>query len=497
MNSKSLIVALLLIGAMLTQGARGSVKLSDFLLAYADRDMELSASLLEKEAARADMSLARLSYPTLRLDVTSPSYSWRRSYTYQYYLEDLYRGYLESKDRIYRVALSLREPLPTGGDLSLKINSHRYRTTFAYSGFPSEIPIQRESADREFLADVGIEMEQPILGFLEARERVKTKKLRFSQSDEKTKLDAKRVLRQGIDAFYGFLIAELKLEVAEAKAQLDSALVENAKKQFADSILSYAEVLDRRIDLASARLALEEARANLREARRLLRVSDELVAEDLIPEDLNKVIPIGTSSIEYERHPSVRTAAVDIELARIELAQVRRRRLGNPTLSLWYGFQGLGYDFKEARKEFGRNRWGGTFSIGVTFPEPGFVSDIKRAKAKIKSSQAAYEDAVQDVRQRVDTALKKTNLLRETLALRRKKVDLLETRLGLEHQKHKEGLVSDEELLKFSIEVANARIAYLETLRDLDIAWLEMCCATGRNPIEVLASKKQISGNAK
>jgi len=486
--SKSRVIAatVLLIGLASVRAASAPIRLSDFLIQHTLRDARLSASQLEMEASRSEMHLARLSYPTLRLDITSPTYSWRRSYTYQYYLDDLYRGYLESKDRIYRVSLSLRQPLPTGGNLSLKVNGHRYRTTFTYSGFPSEIPIQRESGDREFLADVGIELEQPLLGFLEARERARSSKINYLAALERIKMDAARSMRDGIGSFYGFLVSSLKVEIAQLDCDLARARLATAERELSEGIISEDVLLEKRIELAAAELALEDAKANLDQMWRALGVGQASDEKDLIPENLNEVAPVDTSSLRYELDPSVVISANEVELARITLAQTRRRRIGTPTLSIWYGFQGLGYSFREAREEFDRNRWGGSFSIGLTLPEPGLGNELKRARAKIRSAEAAYLEALDEARRRLDLARRRLNLLTRTLSLRKKRVELLQERLELKRKQRDEGLLSDEEFIKEQTDYLNARIAYLESIRDLDLAWLDICCATGENPLDIL-----------
>jgi outer membrane protein TolC len=156
-------------------------------------------------------------------------------------------------------------------------------------------------------------------------------------------------------------------------------------------------------------------------------------------------------------------------------------------VSLWYGFQGVGDDFRQARDEFEKNRWGGSLSLGFTFPEPGLSSDIDLAQATLKTAQAAHEDAIQTaVEERARLAAQIT-ALRTSLELKTRQVELLEQMLATKRTQYLQDVISLKEFVDSETGLLNARIARLETLRKLNHAWVDLVLKSGWNPVEVLS----------
>jgi outer membrane protein TolC len=460
--------------------------LTEFMLRYVKTDKELEASRLRLEAARTlKDSKSYLPPPTLRLDLTSPSYSWRRSYTYQYYLDELYRGYLESEDRAYRVSMTLNQRLPTGGDLSVTGSTNRDRTEFSYGGFPAEIPIERETGDRQFLTDLGLRLNQPLFGPWDRRGEVRRAAVDFRRDRVQHRLDAADALRRGVNAFFGHLVAQARLMISRRALELAEAAERDARSRFAEGLIGEVELLEASISANQARMDADAARRTLARSVRELRVVDRHAPPSLKPEDLTAVLPGATAEGGLDTSPRVALARHEVEVARVALAQARRRRFGDPSLSLWYGFQGIGESFAEARDEFGRNRWGGSLSLGITLPDPGLSADIEMAQAKLRSAEAARERALEETVEERGRLKHKMEVLQADLKLRRRQVDLLESLLIIKRKQFGEDVISLEDLIEYEVRFQESRIYLLETMRDLGLAWVDRALASGANPVEL------------
>jgi outer membrane protein TolC len=165
------------------------------------------------------------------------------------------------------------------------------------------------------------------------------------------------------------------------------------------------------------------------------------------------------------------------------LAQTERRRFGQSTLSLWYGLEGLGESFDESRDLFRENRRGGYLSVRFLLPEPGLSADIGLARANLKIAQSAYEEACRTAEENLDLRLDEIRTLRETAELQSRRNRLLEDVVIIRREQYRTDLVSDQDLVDAEVETIQARVEYLETMRNINLAWVEVTLLSGSDPI--------------
>ncbi|MFH1312119.1 MAG: TolC family protein [Candidatus Eisenbacteria bacterium] len=471
--------------------AEDEITLTDFLVRYLKTDSGLAASLLRVEASERRMSGKRyLAPPGLQLSITSPYYSYGRLYDNLYNAKDstTYRGFYQSKLRSHLMSLTLRQPLPTGGNLSLTGSASKRSSDFSSEGFPEDATYSREAGDEEFSTDVGFSLDQPLFGPWERRNEIRKASLEYEIKAAQHKIDAAAGMKKAVNLFFDYLIGAYRLETEERR--LDRAVheAEAAIKQFGEFLISETDVLEKQVAANDARIKHFEARTAFDRALRQLRVVTPTATGDLTPEDLGEVL-FADAADRSAPSPEVVKAGYDVEVARIGLAETRRRRYGRPAVSLWYGFQGVGDDFRQARDEFEKNRWGGSLSLGFTFPEPGLSSDIGLAQATLKTAESAHEDAIQiAVEERAHLAAQIT-ALRTRLELQTRQVELLEQMLVTKRTQYAQDVISLNEFVDSETGLFNAKIARLETLRKLNLAWVDLVLKRGRNPVEVLGIK--------
>jgi outer membrane protein TolC len=465
------------------------VTLTDFLIRYLETDKGLAASLLRVEASESRMSGKRyLAAPGLQFSLTSPYYSYGRQYDHLYNVGDstTYRGFYQSELRSHLMSLTLRQPLPTGGNLSVTGSASKRSSDFSSEGFPEDATYSREAGDEEFSTDVGFSLDQPLFGPWERRNEVRKASLEHDTKAAQHKIASAASAKKAINLFFDYLIGAYRLEIEKRRLDRTAHEAESAIKQFAQFLISEIDVLEKQVAANDARIKHFEARTAFEKALRQLRVVQPSVSSDLIPEEIGEVVSVDFGS-RTEAPPEVVKAGHDVEVARIGLAETRRRRYGRPAVSLWYGFQGVGDDFRQARDEFEKNRWGGSLSLGFTFPEPGLGSDIDLARATLKTAESAHEDAIQAAVEERTSLVAQITAHRTSLELQQRQVELLEQMLKTKRTQYAQDVISLKEFVDSETGLFSARIARLETLRKLNHAWVDLVLMSGRNPVEVLS----------
>ena len=248
-----------------------ALTLKDFVHWYLEKDRELEAARLKLEAAgQQAKGVEYFRYPSLQLELTTPKYSWGRTYSYQYYSGNLYRGYLESKNKSYRLYFTLIQPLPTGGKLSITGSTNRDRTDFSQTGFPPEIPIERETGDRQFLGDLDISLEQPLLGFLNLRRMRRKASLKLEQAKADYLISLGRSLRKAVELYFDLEIAEQKYKAEKIGLEIVDIELRDAEKKADLGLISESEVTDYRLKKTKQEVSLINAEEELNRLRERL-----------------------------------------------------------------------------------------------------------------------------------------------------------------------------------------------------------------------------------
>jgi outer membrane protein TolC len=490
-----LAVGILLLVALTGAATAEEMHLRDFIAGYVKTDKDIDASLMRLKASEGDMKdKSYLPYPSLSLDFTSPDRSWYRTYAYRTYLDTLYRGFREYESEYYRLSLTLTQPLPTGGNLSVTGIGRRTTSDFAYGGFPPEVPLERESADREFFSDVGIMFRQPLLGLWERKDAVRKATLMYEKQVAQARLDSARTVKQAINVFFDYLIAGHRVDIDERKRGRARSDAEAAVRRFGDDLISEIELLEAQVAAGNADIALFESRASLERAMEGLEVFMPAAPGELVPEDLTEATPLDAPPSNGDGPPEVIKASRDVEIAKVSLAQTRRRRFGQTTLSFSYGFQGLGDDFSESRREFDHNRWGGSLNIGLRLPEAGLGSSIQLARADLRAAESNYEEALEAAEEKEWLLSRRMRSLKANLELLARRVELVTELLATKREQFEQEVISLKEMQDVEIDLFEAKITHLDTLRRLNNAWVDLMLNRGASPVESLHGRLSSGG---
>ena len=463
----------------------GSLK--DFISAYAGGDETYEAAQIRLRAAR---ELTReawgvLPYPTLSLDLTTPRRSWVRNVSYAEFDSVLYRGWYENKWKSYDFSLSLRQPLPTGGTLTLVGRTSIDESEFAHVGFPAGVTIARETGDRQFFTDVGITLDQSMDELWRHGREEERARLRLLQAEVQFLMDSAQSARSAIDLAFDFMTSRLRWEIARREFALASSDAVAGGESYADGIISEEEYIDKQIEARASEIALIDAAGALAASRERMRLKG-FDAGEVFAEDLGAASLVDTSLGAVAENPEVVKARCEVEIARIALEDKSRWRYILPTVSLWYGLQGVGDDASEAGRNFDRNRWGGSLRFDMPLYEAGRAHDIDLLRADLKAAEAGYDNTVVVSRRMMSQLSREILALRAALDLYLQKVNLIERRLIKRKAQFEEGLLSERDLMESEKEHFQAQIDMLEVMRKVNLRWVDYLVRRGDNPVEVL-----------
>lgn len=462
--------------------------LRDFILRFGDTDKGLTASGHRVDAARdTKAGQGYLPLPSLEFDLRAPYRSWGRTYQYEAYQDKTYLGYYEYREESYRMQLGLSQDLPSGGRLSIRGIGRSAQSDFKVGGFPPQVTISRETGDEEFLMDVGLSLDQPLFGPWDKKDEARSAALKYRKEKAQYKTDSAQTVKEGINLFFDFMTGLLNVRAESLRMDLAEAGAEAARGRFEQGLIPEIEYLEKTINANDSRIAYRNAEGSLEAfQRKILRVG-EVADKELIPEDLFAAAPVDTAGSFASRSPGVLQAEHDRDLARITLAQTERKRFGQSTLSLWYGLEGLGDTFEESKDLFRENRWGGYLTVRFLFPEPGLGAEIDLARANLKIAQSAHEEAVRKTEERQDLIVEEIRTHKANAELQIRRNLLLENIIEIRHEQYESGVIDLADLVEAETGLIEARADYLETMRRLNLVWVEIALLSGIDPLAALA----------
>ena len=469
-----------------------AVSLQDFIAAYTGGDEAYEAAQIRLRAARdlTRKSWGVLPYPTLSLDFTAPRRSWVRNVAYAEYDSVLYRGWYENKWKAYDVSLTMRQPLPSGGTLTFTGRTVTDESEFAHVGFPSGVTIPRETGDEQFLTDFGIMLDQPLHGFWARDREAERARLRLLQAEVQFLMDSARSARDAIDLAFDCMVTRLDWEIARRDRSAAGIYERRAEADHAEGIISEEELIDARIEARSREIALIDAEGAFVAARQRVG-SIGFDPDALQAEDLTIRSEIDTTISAVAEVPEVVKARCEVEIARMLLEENSRWRFVIPTVSLWYGMQGVGDDYREAGRNFDHNRWGGSLRFDMPLYEVNRGYDAALSRADLKAAEASYDNTVSISRRVMNQLAREVLALQATLALYEQKVNLIERSLVKRKAQLAEGVISEREYMETEKTYFETRKSMLETMRKVNLRWVDYLLRRGDNPIDVLTQMRR------
>ena len=322
-----------------------------------------------------------------------------------------------------------------------------------------------------------------VSGYKQARYNLQSTEEALRQSKHVTVFNTKR-------AFYGYLLAEEFVKVAEEAVEVTEKHFKNVKSLYKVGIASKFDLLRSEVQVANLKPQLIKARNNLKIA--------ELSLKTLLGLDLSKSVKI-KGDLAYEAfEPDLEACLTRALLNRPEISQLRyqkqmarealklARAVNLPTLAL----AGT-YNFWADKLNFRKDIWQSYYAVNLVLTVPlfnGFTTSARVAQSRamikeIELNQKGFRDMVKfEVRQ----AILRIKEAKESLLSQEKNVEQAQESLRIAELNFSEGLATTLDVSSVQAALSQAKTNYSQALYDyvISLAELDRAMGVGWNNLE-------------
>lgn len=313
-------------------------------------------------------------------------------------------------------------------------------------------------------------------GFKQAKYNFQSTEEGARQSRHLTVFNTKR-------AFYGYLLAQEFVNVAEEAVEVAEKHLKNVKSLYEVGIASKFDLLRSEVQLANLKPQLIRSRNNLRIA--------ELSLKTLLGVDLDKPIAV-EGALKYEPvEPDLETALTTAIQNRPEINQMKyQKQIANEMLKIsraeYFPTIALSgaYNFWADKLNFQKDTWQSYYSVNLVLSIPifnGFATSAKvaQSKAMIREIELSQKGLRDTVRFEVRQAILKLEEAKESLLSQEKNVEQAQESLRIAELNFAEGLVTTLDVSSVQAALSQAKTNYSQALYDYVISKAELDNAMG------------------
>ena len=322
-----------------------------------------------------------------------------------------------------------------------------------------------------------------VSGYKQARYNLQSTEEALRQSKHVTVFNTKR-------AFYGYLLAEEFVKVAEEAVEVTEKHFKNVKSLYKVGIASKFDLLRSEVQVANLKPQLIRARNNLKIA--------ELSLKTLLGLDLSKFVKI-KGDLAYEAfEPDLEACLTRALLNRPEISQLRyqkqmagealklARAVNLPTLAL----AGT-YNFWADKLNFRKDIWQSYYAVNLVLTVPlfnGFTTSarVAQSKAMIKEVELNQKGLRDMVKFEVRQAILRIKEAKESLLSQEKNVEQAQESLRIAELNFSEGLATTLDVSSVQAALSQAKTNYSQALYDyvISLAELDRAMGVGWNNID-------------
>lgn len=322
-----------------------------------------------------------------------------------------------------------------------------------------------------------------VSGYKQAKYNLQSTEEALRQSKHVTVFNTKR-------AFYGYLLAEEFVKVAEEAVEVTEKHFKNVKSLYKVGIASKFDLLRSEVQVANLKPQLIKARNNLKIA--------ELSLKTLLGLDLSKSVKI-KGDLAYEAfEPDLESCLTRALLNRPEISRLRyqkqmagealklARAVNLPTLAL----AGT-YNFWADKLNFRKDIWQSYYAVNLVLTVPlfnGFTTSarVAQSKAMIKEIDLNQKGLRDMVKFEVRQAILRIKEAKESLLSQEKNVEQAQESLRIAELNFSEGLATTLDVSSVQAALSQAKTNYSQALYDyvISLAELDRAMGVGWNNID-------------
>jgi len=312
--------------------------------------------------------------------------------------------------------------------------------------------------------------------------------------------------RRAVEVSLTAQVASAYLQLLELDAQLDTAQrtvltraesLRVVQARFDGGVVSAADVMQARANLASAEQAVASIEGNRTRAENALSVllgrnpGPIVRARTLADYDIDAQLPAGLPSALLEQRPDIRAAEQQLIGAQANIDAARKAYF--PAISLT-GFLGFASPELKNLLEGDRYAWSVTPALTVPIFTAGRLrSNVEAAQAQQRIALEQYLGSIQNGFREVDDALSSYDALRKQRTALRKVVDANRERLRLAELRYRGGVTIYLEVLIAQQDLFESELQLLQVTRGVYSSVVELYAALGggwrEGPVEPPAAR--------
>jgi outer membrane protein len=320
----------------------------------------------------------------------------------------------------------------------------------------------------------------PIFDQRQSKARIDLAKLGQQDADQQTELVAQQIRFEVLKSYYGVLLAESRVVVADEAIEMATADLKRIKDRFETGFVVRSDLLASEVQLAEFRQQkiqatseFSTAQAALNTALGLPIISPHTIIDQLSERLFNIEAPEELKRLALEQRPEYARAMLAV---RMNMRQVRGAR--DEVLPRVDAFASLGVSGRSPVT--GSSDYTVGASVTVNVFDPGRKAKINQARAAETIAQAEQEHLANQISFEVVRAYQQFISARERLHVVTQTTAQASEVLRMVQDRYREGLTTITEVLRAELALVRARTDALTARHDHYIAYANVLLATGR-----------------
>jgi len=371
--------------------------------------------------------------------------------------------------------LTIRQPLPTDGNISLATNIYQTRESVYRD------QLDRTDKDKRFYSSITLSLNQPLFvpnALKLSLERANLNHEKAQRDYTRTQLD---VIYNVTEAFYGLYRARRNLEIAREEVEQQEESYTLAQRKYEAGLIPEVGALQMEVDLAQSRNDLFTAEGDLSQQADVFKMTVGLPLEESV--DVTTELKISNFSVDEQKavehgllHRSeIRDREINRRLAEITLKQTDARSAIRGDISAYYDLTGVSdplLDYGSSVSRFFRssiedlkrrpkNR-GITFSLSLPIWDSGVNrSEVAEARAALEVTGLNEKEIRRTVTQRIRLVISRLKETRGRLDALQRSENVALRSYEISQARFNNGDITSQELALDRDRLTNARQNYL------------------------------------
>jgi outer membrane protein len=326
----------------------------------------------------------------------------------------------------------------------------------------------------------GLSVRVPLFDQRQSKARIDVAKLGQQQADQQTELVAQQIRFEVLKSYYGVLLTQSRVVVADEAIQIGTADLKRIKDKFETGFVVRSDLLAAEVQLSEFRQQKIEATGALAIAQAALNTALGLPVDsphtltDQLSERLFTIeTPDELNRLALQNRPEYARAMLAV---RLNARQLRGAR--DEVLPRVDAFANLGVSGRSPVT--GSSDYAVGASVTINIFDPGRKAKINQARAAEAIAQAEQEHLANRITFEVVRAYQQFISARERLQVVAQTTTQAGEVLRIVRDRYHEGLTTITEVLRAELALVRARTDVLTARHDQYVAYANVLLATGR-----------------